>query len=136
MIETKPIKLRIRNEQDGEQQIQTYHGKWTKKGKVTYIQYLEIQPDHEEVSTTIRWDGTEMKVIRFGAVQSKLCFVLHQERSGFLELENQQLALRTYTTDLTVQIKQHKAFLSWTYTLMLQQDHEVNMNIQIKIEEE
>ncbi|MBT2292278.1 DUF1934 domain-containing protein [Paenibacillus albidus] len=135
-----PVSIQLVSLQDGQQSVLNVSGEVISKGSQLYVRYEELQqgPQGESVSvrTTVKISGSELKLIRHGAVQSEQTFEAGRQLPGFYRSPYTQFNLSTQTRKLDVVRKGRDFTVSWDYDLQVYGELSGTFAISLHIQEE
>ncbi|MDO7908676.1 DUF1934 domain-containing protein [Paenibacillus sp. JX-17] len=138
MSTMKPVTVRLKSRQDGEQVIQELPGEATIRGSQLYVRYEEPNsgPEGGATRTTVKIGEQELKIIRHGEVQSEQSFELGRRLPGFYRSPYTSFALSTHTTKLEVHRDGLNGKVEWTYDLYAFEQLSGHFAISLHIQEE
>lgn len=93
--------IQLESEQDNEVFSQQMLGEWYLKDEAFYIKYAE-QTDAGEVRHLLRYEPTELKVTRSGAVDAKQIYRVHERWPGLYSNQMIKLETAAYTYQLVI----------------------------------
>lgn len=93
--------IEFESTQDNETVSQQMPGEWYIKGKAFYITYEE-QSDAGTIKHLLRYEPTELKVMRKGAIESEQIYRVHEMRQGYYDNRIVKLDLQAYTHQLAI----------------------------------
>ncbi|GGG09736.1 hypothetical protein GCM10010912_62740 [Paenibacillus albidus] len=135
-----PVSIQLVSLQDGQRNVLNVAGEVISKGPQLYVRYEELQqsPQGESVSvrTTVKISGSELKLIRHGAVQSEQTFEAGRQLPGFYRSPYTQFNLSTQTRKLDVVRKGRDFTVSWDYDLHVYGELSGSFAISLHIQEE
>ncbi|SEN46292.1 Uncharacterized beta-barrel protein YwiB, DUF1934 family [Mesobacillus persicus] len=80
-VETIPVKVHVKNMINKELYELTAFGRYSEKGASRYLQYDEVMPEGT-THTTVKVKEGEVLILRKGAVDMRLHFILDKKTSG------------------------------------------------------
>lgn len=142
--EIKPDKYRVSvtlmSLQDGQQHVLNVAGEVITKGSQLYIRYEETeqgpQGEDSSVRTTIKIAGSELKLIRHGAVQSEQTFQSGHRLPGYYRSAYTQFNLSTETRKLEIVRDGRSLTVAWDYDLYVYEELSGQFAISLHIQEE
>lgn len=129
------VKLTLTSLIDGQTTEQQHVGDWYVKGEVVYIRYSEQDEMNGVVTTTLKCQRSELRLIRHGAVESLQVFVPHVRQAGYYQSLHSEFKMETMTHQLHVDVTRLPATIRWQYDLMVDDGIVGNFDIQLVVEQ-
>lgn len=100
------------------------------------LRYAEPDADMGQTTATVKWDDTQIKIIRHGDVQSDLTFRSGMRTAGSYSLPQGRMELELYTHGIDRRLAGGLGSLSWSYDMFAGGAHAGRMRIRLTIEED
>ncbi|WP_127589064.1 DUF1934 domain-containing protein [Paenibacillus koleovorans] len=138
-VSKTPVQVRIESSGGGQASKRRVEGElYRTPTGASYVRYPEPDPTMGHTTTTVKWDGPEIRVLRHGEVKSDLTFVVGSRMSGSYWLPQADAAhteaapapvlprrshtegrilLESVTRDISIQEREAGPSLKWSYEL-------------------
>ncbi|WP_374721585.1 DUF1934 domain-containing protein [Peribacillus tepidiphilus] len=111
MSEKKNVKVHLKTTITTGEDTETYEfltfGTSQLKGNTLYLQYEEVQEDHQKVQTTVKWTDEEAFIMRSGAIKMRQRFIRDAHTIGVYESPYGALNMKTLTKKMEYSWNNH-----------------------------
>lgn len=125
--------IRIESWSGGTRSVRTASGAIYRKPGGWYVRYADVDDALGESSNTIKIAPGELKIIRRGAVESEMTFVVGRRRSGWFRTALFSAECEVHCTEIRVDLHEGRGTVTWAYELRLAgaepQHHRVKLSV-------
>ncbi|MFC3750667.1 DUF1934 domain-containing protein [Paenibacillus sp. GCM10012306] len=134
------VSVTLVSEHEGERTVLNTAGEVIAKGQQLFIRYVEPgqgpQGEETAIRTTIKIAGSELKLIRHGAVESEQSFRQGKRLPGFYRSPYTQFNLSTETRELEISRDGRSLNVTWEYDLYVYEELSGQFTLSLHIQEE
>lgn len=130
------VRIRIESKQANETHTQQAEGELYDVNGTYYLRYEEPGGDMAGTTATVKWNDTQVKVIRRGGAESDLTFRSGTRTIGSYALPQGRMELELYTHGIERKLEGGLGTLSWSYDMYAGGAHVGRIRLRLTIEEE
>jgi len=132
----RTVRVRIESRQAEQSHVQQAQGELYALDGTYYLRYAEPGSDMGKTTATVKWNESQIKVIRHGDVQSDLTFRSGTRTAGHFSLPQGRMELELYTHGIDRKLSDGVGSLSWSYDMIAGGVHAGRMRLRLTIEED
>jgi uncharacterized beta-barrel protein YwiB (DUF1934 family) len=131
-----PVRIDLRSSWDGGQTQYVFKGELYHKDTALYVRYVEKDEEEGEIRTLVKLAEREIKIRRYGHVESEQTYVLHERKAGYHRTRLGTLPVTTDTLELEVRKREGLYIAAWTYVLHVADEPAGTFHLKLTIREE
>ena len=136
--------IELESKQENEKVSHKMLGEWFVKDKAFYIKYTE-RTDAGEIRHLLRYQPSELKITRKGAIEAEQVFRVGQRWTGYYDNKMIKIAVEAFTYRLEIMNSSNQALLGlpstlpfslvWEYDLFVDDQSTGKFSIRLKLKE-